>query len=130
MARKSAGNTTVTYNSQNITAYINQTDLEMTVAELEATVLTSTAEEYDAGLPGYTLGLTTDWQKALDDILAPDVLTPTKRTVVVTVTGDSGTATYTWTTKGFITGYSLSSPATGKITAQPKLRLSGAPVRS
>lgn len=130
MARKGAGNYTVTYNSNNITAYVSQADLEATVAELEATVLTSTGEQYDPGLSSWTLSLTTDWQKALDDILAPDVITPAKRTVVVTVTGDSGTVTYTWTTNGFITGYPITAPATGKLTATPTLRLSGIPVRS
>jgi hypothetical protein len=130
MARKGAGNFTVTYNSQNITAYINQADLEMAITELEATTLTSTGMDYDPGLGDFTLRLTNDWNKALDDILAPDVITPTKRTVVVTVTGDTGTATYTWTSKAFITGYPISAPASGKITGTPTLRLGGAPVRS
>lgn len=137
MARKSAGNVTVFYNngagnatSNNITAYINQADLEMTIAELEATTLTSNGMEYDPGLGSFTLRLTNDWQKALDDILAPDVITPTKRTVIATVTGDTGTVTYTWTNKAFITNYPISAAASGKITNTPTIRLNGAPARS
>jgi hypothetical protein len=129
MSRKGAGNFTVSYNANNITAYINQADLEMMVTELEATVLTSDGIDNDPGLPGFTLRLAADWQKALDDILGPDVLTPTKRTAVVTVTGDTGTVTYTWTNKAFITGYGISGGATGKITAPPQLRLGGKPTR-
>ena len=130
MARKGAGNFTVLYNGQNITAYINQADLEMTITELEATTLTSTGMDYDPGLGDFTLRLTNDWNKALDDILAPDVITPTKRTVVITATGDTGTVTYTWTNKAFITSYPISAPASGKITGTPQLRLGGAPTRT
>jgi len=49
-ATKGAGNATVTYNGQNITAYVNSVDLQNTIAELEATNLASTGEESDPGL--------------------------------------------------------------------------------
>jgi hypothetical protein len=50
MAQKGAGNSSLTYNAQNITQYLNTNTLTNTIAELEATVLTSTAEESIAGL--------------------------------------------------------------------------------
>jgi hypothetical protein len=129
-ARKSAGNITVTYNSNNVTAYVNQAQLNSTAAELEATTLTSTGQQFDPGLSEWSLDLTTDWEKAMDDIFGPDAITPTKRTVVITVTGSGGTVTYTWTTNGFVTGYNIGAQATGKLTSAPKLRLSGIPTRS
>jgi hypothetical protein len=129
-ARKGAGNITVTYNAQAITNYLNQTSLQATVAELEATHFGSSAEEFDAGLTGWTVSFSGDWATALDTIIGPDAITSTKRTVVIALNGGSGaTATYTWTSNGFVTNYNPSADATGKITHSAQLRLSGAPNR-
>lgn len=132
MAQKGAGNATVTYNSQNISAYINTNNLTNTIAELEATVLTSTAEESIAGLGSYELTLEGDWSKPIDDILGPDSLLGTLRTVVLTYgsAGTGGIVTYTWTTKGFLTSYDINATATDKISFSGTLRLNGAPARS
>jgi hypothetical protein len=132
MAQKGAGNSTCLYNSQNISQYLNTNTLNNTIAELEATVLTSTAEESVAGLGSYELTLEGDWIKALDDILGPDSLTGAKRTVVITYgsAGTGGIVTYTWTTNGFLTSYEINAQATDKITFSGTLRLNGAPARS
>jgi len=132
MAQKGAGNATCTYNSQNITQYLNTNTVTNTIAELEATVLTSTAEESIAGLGSYELTLEGDWSKPIDDILGPDSLTGALRTVVLTYgsVGTGGVVTYTWTTKGFLTAYDINATATDKIVLSATLRLNGAPVRS
>jgi hypothetical protein len=132
MAQKGAGNSTCTYNAQNITQYLNTNTLTNTIAELEATVLTSTAEESIAGLGSYELTLEGDWSKAIDDILGPDSLTGTKRTVVLTYgsVGTGGVVTYTWTTNGFLTSYEINATATDKIVLSGTLRLNGAPART
>jgi hypothetical protein len=130
MALKGAGNSSVTYNSQNISQYLNTSDLQNTIAELEATVLTSTAEETAAGLGSYQLQIEGDWSKAIDDILGPDSLTGVKRTVVLTY-GPAGTlVTYTWTTQGFLTNYEINAVASDKIVLSGTLRLNGAPTRT
>lgn len=129
-ALKGAGNITVSYNSNDVTNYINNADLQMTVAELEATHLGSTGQEMDPGLPGFTLGLTGDWAVASDGYFAPDILSPTKRTVVIAYTDGASTVTYTWTSAGFLTGYNITGGATDKISTSPALRLSGKPTRA
>ena len=132
MAQKGAGGATVTYNSNNISQYLNTNTLTNTIAELEATVLTSTAEESIAGLGSYELTIEGDWSKAIDDILGPDSLTGAKRTVVLIygTAGTGGTVTYTWTTNGFLTSYEINATATDKIVLCGTLRLNGAPVRT
>ena len=132
MAIKGAGNCTVTYNAVPISQYVNNVDLTNTIAELEATVLTSTAEASVAGLGSYTLKLDGDWLKALDDVLGPDSLTGTLRTTVVVFgsAGAGGTVTYTWTTNSFLTSYEIKTAAKDKITFSGQLRLNNAPTRA
>ena len=130
MAVRGAGHITVTYNSQNITAYLNTVELAATVDELEATDLASTVAEYSPSLAQYNLTIGGDWDQALDNILGVDALAPVTRTVVVKITDESGDwVQYSWST-GFITGYSISASATGKIEHSPSLRLSGTPTRT
>lgn len=130
-AVKAAGKTTVTYNSHDISAYCNQNQLNNTVAELEATNLASTAMESDPGLPGHDLDIGGDWNATLDGYLAPDAMTSTKRTAVITfVDATPTTVTYTWTSQAFITNYQVKAAATGKLEWTAKLRLSGAGSRA
>ncbi len=130
MAVRGAGNTTVTYNGSNITAYINEVELASTIAELEASNLASTVMQYTPSIAEYTLTMSGDWSSALDAIFGPDIVTPALRTVVVSFTEGGSTVSYTWTTNGFLTGYSISSSASDKITHSPSLRLSGPPTRA
>ena len=130
-ARKSLGNLTVTYNSVNITQYLKQADLDATVSRLETTNLASTGAESIADTTKWSIGFNGFWDLALDAILAPDVITVgTPRTVVVTVVGSTGTATYTWTSKGEIENYKISGSAGAFISHDTKLAMSGAPVRA
>lgn len=127
-----AGHATLTYNSNNITAYVDQIELQAAVAELEQTNLGSSAQEFVPGLPNWngTFNIT-KWDKTIDGYLAPDVITPTLRTVVLTFTDSaSQTVTYTWTANAFITGYNIAAAATGKVESGPTIRFSGNPSRS
>lgn len=132
MGVKGAKNCTFTLNSVNLTAYVDQVDLNMAVAELETTNLDSTAQEFIPGLPGNDASITvTKWDKVVDDVLGPLAITPALVTAAIAFKDASGdTITYTWTSKAFVTGYTISAQATGKITSSPKLRLSGAPTRT
>jgi len=130
MAVRGAGNVVVTYNSSNITAYLNTVELAATIDELEATDLASTVAEYSPSLASYALTIGGDWDKALDDILGVDALAPVTRAVVIKFTDETGDwAQYAWAT-GFISGYSISASATGKVEHSPSLRLSGTPTRT
>ena len=130
MAVRGAGNATVTYNSQNITAYINSVELSATIQELEATDLASSVAEYSPSLAEYALSLGGDWAQALDNILGVDAVAPTVRTCVIKFTDETGAwVQYSWATS-FISGFSISASATGKIEHSPSIRLSGTPTRT
>lgn len=133
-ATKGAGNSTVTYNSNALTNYVNDVSLQNTIKELESTHLGSTAESADPGLASFSLQIGGDWNSTLDGYLGPDSLTGTKRTTVITFTANGATVTYTWTASGdvggFITNYQPKSAANDKMTWTATLRLSGLGVRS
>lgn len=130
MAAKGAGNVTVTYNSNDITNYLNEVELNQAVAELEATHFGSTAQETDPGLSSFTVSFNGDWDSTLDGYIGVDAPAGTKRTVAVAFTDEGGTTvTYTWTNEGFVTGYNISASATGKIEHDSTLRCNGAPSR-
>lgn len=133
-ATKGAGNATVTYNGNALTAYVNSVDLQNVVAELEATVLSSTAEASDPGLTNSVLRLEGDFHPTLDGYLGPDSLSGAKRTVAVAFTAGGSTVTWTWTASGavggFITNYNPGAGAKDKLKWTAQLRLSGLGVRS
>lgn len=130
MAARGAGNVAVTYNAQNMTAYIKSAELQATIQELEATDFASTAAEYSPSLAEFTLSLGGDWIQALDNILGVDAIVPTVRACNIKFTDKAGAwVQYAWTT-AFITGFNISASATGKIEHSPSLRLSGVPTRT
>lgn len=130
-AIKGAGNTVVTYNSVDLSQYVSTADMTNTIAELEATVLTSTAEQTVAGLGSYEMQLEGDWAKALDDSLGPDSVSGTLRTASIKYgTGAGAMVTYTWTTNAFITSYNITTAASEKIGFSATLRLNNAPTRT
>lgn len=129
-ATKGAGNSTVTYNSNALTNYTNSVDLQATIAELEATHLGSTGQEADPGLGSYQLQIGGDWNPTIDGYLGPDSLAGTKRTAAIAFTSGGSTVTYTWTSQAFITNYTVSTSATGKLEWKATLRLSGVGTRS
>jgi|SRR5262252_7328777 len=129
-ATRGAGNSTITYNAIPLTPYVMSPTLTNTINEIEATVLSSTAEESVAGLGSYQMQLEGNWEKALDDVLGPDSISGTLRTAVITFGSGAGMVTYTWTTKAFVTNYEISAAATDKLTFTATLRLNGAPTRA
>lgn len=132
MAVKSLGNIVVTYNSVNITSYLNTQSIQATVAAIETTNLASTGAEQIAGLVSWSIPVGGLWAKALHDALNPDCVSPpsTLRTLVITVGASGGQATYTWTNNSFISEYSFSVEPTGAITWSGTLSVSGQPTMS
>jgi len=132
MSVKGPKNSTLTVNGVNITAYIDSNDLAAAVAELETTNLDSSAQEFIPGLPNYTHNFNiTKFDKVVDDVLGPLAITPALVTAAIAYKDASGdTLTYTWTTTAFVTGYTITAAATGKVSASGTLRLSGIPNRA
>ena len=132
-----ASNYTVTYNSVDITGYINQSDLEGVVAEIDGTNLASVAAESEPGSTDWRVRMSGMLDKASDDVIGKDALTPpaTMRNLVITV-GPSGTrTTFTWTGStdegAFINNYTIQpTEPTQLINWQAELGISGGPVRS
>ena len=132
MAVKSEGNVAVTYNSNEVTAYCNQADVQATIDQLDATDLASTAKESVTGFAEWSISMGGHWHATLDGYLAPDAVTPgTKRTAVIAYTDAADTTvTYTWTSNAEIQDYAITSATGGLITWSATLMLSGAPSRS
>lgn len=131
MGVKGPGNVSLTVNAVNLTAYVDETDLQMVVAELEETNLASTAQEFIPGLANYQADIKiTKWDLVVDNVFGPLMLNPAMVTAIIVFTDASGdTVTYTWTNNAFVTGYNIGGSASGKVTSGPKLRLSGNPSR-
>jgi len=130
---KGAGNVTVTYNSNEITNYLSQVQLQGVISELEATHMGSTAEEYVPGLASWSATIDLiGWDSTVDGYLAPDIVSPgTKRTCAIAFTNGGTTVTYTWTSEAFITSFSLQAAPSEIIGAAGiQLRLNGAPARA
>lgn len=133
MPVKAAGNVIVTYNSVNITAYLNTQALEAVVNEIDTTNLASTGAEKTPGTTNWTINVGGFWAKALDDALAPDGVTPpgTLRTLVVVIGASGAQATYTWTANAFVGNYKIeATDPTGVISWSGTLAVNGAPTRS
>lgn len=131
-AVKGAGSVTVTYNSNNITAYVNSASIAASIAELDTTDLASTAMEYIPGLADFTVSLEApNWDATLDGYIMPDLLTPAQRTLAIAYSDGSSTVTYTWTTASFLTAGTLSAEATGLVSLSGiSIRGNGAPSRA
>lgn len=128
---KGAGNTTFSFNGTALTAYCNKSDLDSTASELETTDFASTAEESEPGLTKHVINVGGDWSKAVDDVFAPQMATPTLVTSVLTVGSGADEVTYTWTSKSFASNYKWDAGGPNqKITWSAKITCSGNPVRS
>lgn len=131
-------NVTVSYNSVNLTPYLNQASLENTVEAIDTTTFDSDGKENAPGTPGFSISVGGPWTKALDDALGPDAISPpeaTLRTLVHTVGPTGAKVIRTWTgsaTVGaFISNYTVdASDPMGMITWSGTLSVSGAPVRT
>lgn len=130
-ARKSRGNVVVSFNSNNITAYLDSADLEATIDQLETTNLASTAAESTAGDPSWSIKVGGMWDSTLDGYIGPEAVTPgTKRTASIALTGSGATVTYTWTSNAEIGDYTINSAVGDFIKFSATLTLSGAPTRT
>ena len=129
MAQKARSNTTVSYNSNAITNYVTQADLDRTIDQLETTSLGDTGKTYIAGDQSNKMSLQGNWGVTIDGYLGVDAGSGTKRTVVIVYTEGANTVTYTWTSNGEIENYKIASPANGLRTFTCDLILSGAPTR-
>lgn len=133
MPVKGASNTAVTYNSINITAYLNQGDLDAAIAQLDVTNLASTGKEFLPEPTEWSISFNGFWDVTLDSALAPDIITPVAagRQGAIAFTDDGGQiVTYSWASGARIENYKVSSGATAVIANQTKLRMSGAPTRT
>ncbi len=130
---KSAGNVTVTYNSNAITAYLSQQSLNAVVGAIDVTNLASAANVQIAGLATWTQTLGGAWDSTLDGIIGPYVVAPpaTLHTLAVVIGPAAAQATYTWTANSFFSDYTINTGSpSDAITWSGTLTLSGAPVRS
>ena len=126
-ATKSAGNVTLTYNSNAITSYLSQQSLDAVAKAIETTNMGSTALQNTPGLPGWTVNIGGFFDATLHSYFSSDITTPTLRTLVVGI----GTVTYTWTTNAFISNFKIdASNPNEAIKWTATLTTSGAPTVS
>ena len=131
---KGAGHITVTYNTVDISQYIDSASVSASIAELDTTSLTATAMTYIPGLADWTISTNiNNYVQAADTAIMVDAVTPpsTLRTVVVVVTdAAAAVATYTWTTSCFVTGLEIGGEASGLVGISGiNIRCNGAPGR-
>jgi len=130
---KAAGNVSVTYNTVDISQYVDSGSIAASIAELDTTDLASTAMEYIPGLADWTYTTNVvNYDSTIDTAIMVDVVTPpsTLRTLVVVFTdAAANTVTYTWTTSCFITSGELGGEASGLVGISLTFRCNGAPGR-
>jgi hypothetical protein len=130
MPVRGMSNTAVTYNSNALTAYANQADVQATVGQLEVTNFSSTAKEFLTEPAEWSIRLGGMFDVTQDGYLGPDAVSPgTKRNATIAFTEGGSTVTYTWTAQAEIANYQITSTPTGLIGWSAELRLSGAPSR-
>jgi len=129
---KGAGNTTVMYNGNDITAYCNQADLNATLESLDVTNLASTGTETISPLTTWEIQLQGFHDATIDGYLAPDAVTPgTKRDASIEfVDASSASVTYSWTANADLSNWKIGSQPKAARTFGATLKLSGAPTRS
>lgn len=134
MPAKALSNVVVTYNSVNITAYLNKGSVKNMVNAIDTTNLASTAQEFTPGAVSYEVPVGGMWAAALHSAVGADAASPptTLRTLAVQIGPAANRVTYTWTgssTVGaFVTDYEVDfSDPLGMITWSGTLKISGAP---
>lgn len=137
MPVKTLSNISVTYNSQNISAYLNSASLEIIKDAIDTTNLASTAKETLPAGPGFSVPVGGFWAQALDAILGADAsaTSDTLRALVVVIGASGSQATYTRTASGnygaFVSDYKVdASDPLGVITWSATLSVSGAMTRT
>ena len=133
MAVKTLGNVTVTYNSNALTAYLNQASVEAVVAAIDTTVFSSSANTQIPGSVSWSVPVGGLWSSTLSGYLLADVVTPptTLRTLVIVIGASGAQVTYTWTSNSFISNYTVNNAdPNSAITWSGTLSVSGAPTIS
>jgi hypothetical protein len=131
MARKSLGNNTLTYNSNNITAYLTGTDMTFNGKKIDVTDLADTAQNFLTVDGEWKISCEFMWDNALDAILGVDAVTfGTKRTLAYATIGTGATITYTWTSNAEIGDYKFGSKTGDVIKGSCTFTCSGAPTRT
>lgn len=127
MATRARGNTTVTFNSVDITQYLDSASLSNVAERLDTTNLASTGKESIAGDVEYSIPVSGNWAAALDTAIQPEVGTGTKRTCVITFGATPSLVTYTWTSQSEVQDYTITSAVGDFIKWSGTIALSGAP---
>lgn len=137
MPIKTLTNMVVTYNSNDISQYLNQASLEIVKDAIDTTNLASTGKETTPAAPGFSVPVGGFWMAALDAILGADAAatTDTLRALIVQIGPSGNRATYTRTASGnlgaFVSDYKVdASDPMGMITWSGTLSVSGVMART
>ncbi len=137
MPIKSLTNMVVTYNAQDISAYLNTASLEIIKDAIDTTNLASTGREQSPAAPGFSVPIGGFWAAALDAILGADAAatTDTLRALIVQIGPVANRATYTRTATStlgaFVSDYKIdASDPMGMITWSATLAVSGVMTRT
>jgi hypothetical protein len=129
-------NVVITFDSLQISNYMNDASLETTVETIDTTTFASTGAENSPGMPSFQVPVGGIWRKALNDKLGAQSADPDGLKTLVIQVGPSGErVTYTWTASStvgaFIGDYKVDfSEVKGIIKWSGTLQVSGAPVIS
>ena len=127
MATRARGNTTVSFNSVDITQYLDSASLSNVAERLDTTNLASTGKESIAGDVEYSIPVSGNWAAALDTAVQPEVGTGTKRTCVIAFGVTPAKVTYTWTSAAEVQDYTVVGAVGDFIKWSGTIALSGAP---
>lgn len=136
MPIKGSGNYTFSYNSVALAPYISESSLRNVVEAIESRNLASTTVANVGSSVSTTIAISGDWDKALDDALAPDSLSPpaTLRTWSMVVGKSGAQVTYGQTgtadVGAFVSNYEANFTAGDKATWSAELTISGTVTRT
>ena len=123
---KGAGNATLTFNSNALTAYMSATGVEMAGEVIDITTLSSTGMDKIAGLGDWKIPVSGFFDSTVSGYLTADAIAGTKRTAVVVING----VTFTWTSQAFISGYKIETAPNSAHTFSGTIECSGVPTVS
>ena len=130
-------NVVITFDSLQISDYMDDGSLETTVETIETTTLGSSGVENSPGMPGFKVPVGGIYRKALNDKLGVQSASPptSLKTLVVQIGPSGERVTYTWTASttvgAFIGDYTIDfSDPKGVLKWKGTLEISGAPVLS
>ena len=136
MPIKASSNLSFSYNAVALASYISESSLKNIAEAIESKNLASAAVANVGSSVSTTISISGDWDKALDDALAPDSLSPpaTLRTWSMDMGASGAQVTYgqtgTTTVGAFVSNYEANFTAGDKATWSAELTISGAVTRS